>query len=61
MKKKDEERVEFGNWCLKQCKPGYDSCQYRGDGIDWLELKRKCLIRTGKKRGKKDGSKARQM
>ena len=53
MRKKDEERIEFGNWCLKQCKGGFDSCQFRGDGIDWLVLKRKCVIKNGKVKKKR--------
>ncbi len=54
MKKKESEKIEFAEWCMEQCKPGFEGCKYRGNSIDWLELKRKCLIKSGKKRKKKN-------
>jgi hypothetical protein len=47
-----QESIEFGTWCMKQCTPGFKGCQFRGNGIGWLDLKKKCLILNKKMRTK---------
>lgn len=46
-----QQKIDFANWCMGRCRPGFAGCQWRGNGIDWLELKKKCQI-LGKLKGK---------
>ena len=40
--KLEQQKIDFAEWCMARCKPGTASCQWRGNGIDWLALKKKC-------------------
>jgi hypothetical protein len=39
---------------MKQCKPGFVGCKYRGNSIKWIDLKEKCQVLKGNKEGVKD-------